>query len=66
MLIFLFYLLEFVLNVVLLMLSIFQLILGLVYFSLDICEEKILVQAVDFWKIGLTFLGNLAILTAVC
>ena len=66
MLIFLFYLLEFVLNVVLLMLSIFQLILGLVYFSLDICEEKILVQAVDFWKIGLTLLGNLAILTAVC
>jgi hypothetical protein len=65
-LIFLFYLLEFVLNVVLLMLSIFQLILGLVYFSLDICEEKILVQAVDFWKIGLTFLGKLAILTAVC
>lgn len=48
MLIFLFYLLEFVLNVVLLMLSIFQLILGLVYFSLDICEEKILVQAVNF------------------
>jgi len=66
MLIFFFYLLELVLNVVLFMLSFFQLILGLVYFSLDICEEKILVQAVDFWKIGLTFWGNLAILAAVC